>query len=561
MAVLWWKSAIIYEIYPRSFQDSNGDGLGDLAGITARLDYLVELGIDAIWIGPIFTSPMADFGYDIADYTSVDPLFGTLADFDTLIEAAHARNLKVILDLVPNHTSNRHPWFEESRATRDNPKRDWYIWRDPASDGGPPNNWLSEFGGSAWELDSLSGQYYYHAFLASQPDLNWRASAVQAAMHEAMRFWLRRGVDGFRVDVIWHLIKDEQYQDNPVNPKFGPDDPPHNALLPIYTTDRPEVHDIIAGMRRVVDEFDDRVLIGEIYLPIERLMLYYGHDLKGVHLPFNFSLISAPWQARAIAKLIDEYEAALPAGGWPNWVLGNHDRLRIASRVGLEQARVAAMLLLTLRGTPTIYYGDEIGMQQVPIPPNRIRDPFERNVPGKGLGRDGARTPMQWDGTACAGFSAHEPWLPVAANYEEQNVAEQRHKRDSMLMLHMRLTKLRRQRLSLRLGSFQPLVSRGDLLLYLREHQDDRILVALNMGGEPTAVTFMEDELRGEVLISTYGDREREMVCGSIELRGNEGVVVALRVPTDAAPDKGAPEIAAETFPGADSSMFARRSR
>jgi alpha-glucosidase len=528
MGAAWWQTAIIYQIYPRSFQDSNRDGVGDLPGIMARLDYLVDLGINAIWISPIFTSPMADFGYDIADYISVDPLFGTLDDFDALMEAAHARDLKVILDFVPNHTSNRHPWFEESRATRDNPKRDWYIWRDPAPGGGPPNNWLSEFGGSAWEFDTLTGQYYYHAFLASQPDLNWRIPAVQAAMHQAMRFWLRRGIDGFRVDVIWHLIKDEQYRDNPVNPKFGPDDPPHRALLPIYTTDRPEVHDIIAGMRRVIDEFGDRVLIGEIYLPLERLMAYYGHDLQGVHLPFNFSLISAPWQARAIAKLIDEYEAGLPPGGWPNWVLGNHDRPRIASRVGLEQARVAAMLLLTLRGTPTIYYGDEIGMQQVPISPDRIRDPFERNVPGRGLGRDGARTPMQWDGTAFAGFSVCEPWLPLAANYEEQNVAEQRHKPGSMLMLHIRLAELRRQRPPLRFGDYRPLVAEGDLLLYMREHQDDRILVALSMGTEPTAVTFREHELRGEVLVSTYGDREGELVCGSIELRGTEGVVVAV---------------------------------
>jgi alpha-glucosidase len=528
MTAAWWQTAIIYQIYPRSFQDSNGDGVGDLPGITARLDYLVDLGIDAIWIGPIFTSPMADFGYGIADYTSVDPLFGTIDDLDALIEAAHARDLKVILDFVPNHTSNRHPWFEESRAARDNLKRDWYIWRDPATCGGPPNNWLSEFGGSAWELDSQTGQYYYHAFLASQPDLNWRTPAVQAAVHEAMRFWLRRGVDGFRVDAIWHLIKDEKYRDNPVNPSFGSDDSPHHALLPIYTTDRPEVHEIITAMRRVVDKFDDRVLIGEIYLPLERLMAYYGHGLKGVHLPFNFSLISTPWQARRIAKLIDEYEAALPPGGWPNWVLGNHDRPRIASRVGLEQARVAAMLLLTLRGTPTIYYGDEIGMQQVPIPPDRIRDPFERNVPAKGLGRDGARTPMQWDGSAFAGFSVREPWLPVAVNYEDQNVAEQHHKPASMLKLHMRLAEVRRHRLPLRLGNYRPLVSRGDLLLYVREYEDDRILVALNMGIDPTAITFTEDRLHGEVLVSAYGDREGERIWGSIELRGNEGVVVAV---------------------------------
>jgi alpha-glucosidase len=410
----WWQTGVVYQIYPRSFLDRNGDGIGDLRGITARLDYLVDLGVDAIWICPIFASPMADFGYDISNYNSIDPLFGTMPDFDALINAAHDRGLKVILDFVPNHTSDQHPWFQQSRASRDNPRRDWYIWRDPPQPGVPPNNWLSEFGGRAWEFDELTGQFYYHAFLARQPDLNWRNPAVRSAMHEVMRFWLRKGVDGFRVDVIWHLVKDDQYRDNPINPQFRVGDPPNRRLLPLYTTDRPEVHDLIAAMRRVIDEFDDRVLIGEIYLPIERLIAYYGRDLSGVHLPFNFSLIGARWQAQSIAKLIDRYEAALPPGGWPNWVLGNHDRPRIASRVGPDQARVAAMLLLTLRGTPTIYYGDEIGMQQVPIPIEQIRDPLEKNVPGQGLGRDGART----SGTAASSQDSRRlhhgcRWLPT----------------------------------------------------------------------------------------------------------------------------------------------------
>src|SRR4051812_24948906 len=386
----WWQTGVIYQIYPRSFQDSNGDGVGDLRGINQRLPYLAELGIDAIWISPIFVSPMADFGYDIADYTEIDPLFGTLEDFDALAAAAHQLGLEVILDLVPNHTSDRHPWFLESRSSRDNPKRDWYIWRDPAPDGGPPNNWLSEFGGGAWEYDATTGQYYYHAFLAAQPDLNWRNPHVRAAMYDAMRFWLRRGVDGFRVDVIWHLIKDDQFRNNPPNPNFRVGDPPIHAVIPLYTADRPEVQDVIAEMRGVVDEFSDRLLIGEIYLPVERLVAYYGRDLSGVHLPFNFALLSVTWNARQLAKLIDEYEAALPKGGWPNWVLGNHDKPRLATRIGLDQARVAAMLLLTLRGTPTIYYGEEIRMEQVPIAPEHVRDPFEMRVPGQGLGRDAA---------------------------------------------------------------------------------------------------------------------------------------------------------------------------
>src|SRR3954471_1828483 len=435
----WWQTGVIYQIYPRSFQDSNGDGVGDLRGIIERLPYLSELGIDAIWISPIFVSPMADFGYDIADYTGIDPLFGTLEDFDALLAAAHASGLKVILDLVPNHTSDQHPWFIESRSSRQSKKRDWYLWRDPAPNGGPPNNWLSEFGGSAWEYDAASGQYYYHAFLAAQPDLNWRNPEVRAAMFHVMRFWLRRGVDGFRVDVIWHMIKDTEFRDNPPNPKFRPGDPPHHAVVPLYTADRPEVHDVIAEMRRVVDEFADRVLIGEIYLPVERLVAYYGRDLSGVHLPFNFSLLRAPWNARAIASLIDEYEAALPDGGWPNWVLGNHDQPRIASRVGLDQARVAAMLLLTLRGTPTVYYGDEIGMEQVPIRPEDVRDPFELRVRGKGLGRDGARTPMQWDGGKYAGFSTTRPWLPLAENYVVENVTEEERDPRSMYQLYRAL--------------------------------------------------------------------------------------------------------------------------
>ena len=259
------------------------------AGSRKGSPYLVELGVDAIWLSPVFTSPMKDFGYDVADYTDIDPLFGTLADFDALLGSAHAQGLKVILDFVPNHSAEQHPWFAESRSTRENSRRNWYIWRDPAPDGGAPNNWLSEFGGSAWQYDQRTGQYYYHAFLAAQPDLNWRNPQLRAAMYDVMRFWLRRGVDGFRVDVLWHLIKDDQFRDNPLNPSFRPGDPPHHALVPLYTADRPEVHDVISEMRYVVDEFSDRVLIGEIYLPIERLVAYYGRDLAGVHLPFNFS--------------------------------------------------------------------------------------------------------------------------------------------------------------------------------------------------------------------------------------------------------------------------------
>ncbi|MGA7489441.1 MAG: alpha-amylase family glycosyl hydrolase [Xanthobacteraceae bacterium] len=525
---LWWQTGVIYQVYPRSFQDSDGDGVGDLRGIVQRLPYLTELGVDAIWLSPIFPSPMADFGYDISDYTGIDPLFGSLDDFDALLAAAHAQGLKVVLDLVPNHTSDRHPWFLESRAARASRKRDWYIWRDPAADGGPPNNWLSVFGGSAWQYDAASGQYYYHAFLAAQPDLNWRNPEVRSAVYEVMRFWFRRGVDGFRIDVLWHLIKDGEFRDNPPNPGFGAADPPHHRLIPLYTADRPEVHDVVAEMRRVADEFPDRVLIGEIYLPLERLVAYYGRDLAGLHLPFNFSLLSASWHAAEVARLIGEYEAALPAGGWPNWVLGNHDRPRIASRVGPEQARIAAMLLLTLRGAPTIYYGDEIAMRQVAIAPGGVRDPLEKNVPGRGLGRDGCRTPMRWDDTAHAGFSSTDPWLPLGDAPYSDNVAAQRRDKTSIYWLYRRLIDLRRGRAALLFGGYGRVIADGELLVFTRELARERILVALNFGGQPAAASFAPGERAGRVLVSSAGDREGELLHGGLELRANEGAVVEL---------------------------------
>jgi alpha-glucosidase len=522
----WWQTGIIYQIYPRSFQDASGDGVGDLAGIRRRLPYLAELGVDAIWLSPIFPSPMADFGYDISNYTGIDPVFGTLAEFDALLEAAHRHGLKLLLDLVPNHTSDRHPWFVESRASRDNPKRDWYIWKDPAPDGGAPNNWLSEFGGGAWQYDEQTKQYYCHTFLAAQPDLNWRNPAVRNAIYEVIRFWLARGVDGFRVDVIWHLIKDEQFRDNPPDPNYAAGEKPKHALIPLYTADRPEVHGVIAEMRRVVDEFPDRLLIGEIYLPFERLVAYYGRDLTGLHLPFNFALLNAPWQAPTIAKLIEEYERLLPPGGWPNWVLGNHDRPRVASRVGAEQARIAAMLLLTLRGTPTIYYGDEIGMQQVAIADEAAHDPVAHNLPGLGLGRDGCRTPMQWDDGPYAGFSGVRSWLPPEEGYKQRNVAVLEGDDKSIYQLHRRLIALRRRHSALQVGSYRPLAAGGDLLAFVRETGEEKILVALNMGAEPTAVELPGGD--GRLLLSSFCDRAEELLAGRIALRGNEGVAVEL---------------------------------
>jgi alpha-glucosidase len=529
----WWQRAVIYQVYPRSFQDDSGDGVGDLAGITRRLPYLRGLGVDAVWLSPIFRSPMRDFGYDISDYRDVDPLFGTLADLDALIAAAHGLDLKVLLDFVPNHTSDLHPWFRDSRASRESPKRDWYIWRDPAADGGPPNNWLSEFGGPAWELDPATGQYFYHAFLAAQPDLNWRNPQVVAAMHDVMRFWLRRGVDGFRVDVMWHLMKDDRFRDNPENPAYRDGMPPHRRLLPLYSADVDGVQDVVAGLRRVVDELDDRLLIGEIYLPIERLVAYYGEALGGAHLPFNFALLETAWCAPEIAHLVAAYEAALPPGGWPNWVLGNHDRPRVATRVGRAQARVAAMLLLTLRGTPTLYYGDELGMEQVKIPPDRVRDPWEMNLPGFGLGRDGARTPMQWDAGRFAGFSTVEPWLPLSPDAAAVNVDVAGADPGSLYNLYVRLVRTRRENAALQLGTLEAIAARGDVLLFVRTLGRSRILVALNLGAAPVDLSVAGVE--GSVLLACSAGRGGETIDGRIGLAPADGLVIEL------APDSQVP--------------------
>jgi len=527
---LWWQRGIIYQVYPRSFMDSNGDGVGDLRGLISRLDYLRGLGVDAVWLSPIFPSPMKDFGYDVSDYTGIHPLFGTLEDFDLLIREAHAQKIKLVLDFVPNHTSDQHPWFIESRSSRDNPKRDWYIWRDPALGGGPPNNWLSNFGGSAWEYDPKTEQYYYHAFLREQPDLNWRNPQVIEAMLNVLRLWLERGVDGFRVDVLWHLIKDEQFRDNPVNPDWREGADPYQRLLELQTTDQAEVHAVVTRMRRLVDQYQDRVLIGEIYLPVERLVKYYGVNLSGVHVPFNFQLLLAKWHARDIARIISQYEAALPKGGWPNWVLGNHDRPRIVSRVGSKQARVAAMLLLTLRGTPTLYYGDEIGMHDVEIPPEKVQDPFEKNVPGRGLGRDPQRTPMQWSAAKNAGFTAGKPWLPIAEDYAQINVEAERDDPFSILSLYMQLINVRRGEPALEVGELERIDTAGDLLTYIRRDGESAFLVALNFGSEPQVIDISDKAGGGRITLSTGLDRAGESVRGILHIHPDEGLL--LRVTT-----------------------------
>ncbi|MDA0182972.1 alpha-amylase family glycosyl hydrolase [Solirubrobacter phytolaccae] len=412
----WWQRGAIYQVYPRSFQDSNADGVGDLEGVRRRLPYLKWLGVDGVWLSPFYRSPMADFGYDVADHRDVDPLFGTVEDFDALAQEARRLGLKLILDYVPNHTSIEHPWFTDHS--------EYFIWADEV-----PNNWVSNFGGPAW---SPHGErFYYHAYLPEQPDLDWRNPDVRAAMLDVLRFWCEHGADGFRIDALRQLFKDDQRRDNPPNPDFSPGDDPYSALLPEFTTDRPEVQDAIRAFRATVG---DRLLVGELYLPIERLVAYYA---SGLDLPSNFHLLSTPWTAHDVAELIERYEGALPDGAWPNWVAGNHDRPRLASRLPPGHERAAATLLLTLRGTPTLYYGDEIGMRDVEIPPERRVDPW---VFGN---RDPVRTPMQWD--ADGSFTeAEHAWLPFAPDHTAVNVATQQDDPDSLLHHYRHLLAARR---------------------------------------------------------------------------------------------------------------------
>jgi alpha-glucosidase len=529
----WWQKGVIYQIYPLSFQDSNGDGKGDLLGLEQRLDYLKDLEVDAVWLSPIYPSPMKDFGYDVSDYTDVDPTFGTLADFDRIVREIHARDMKILLDFVPNHTSDEHPWFLESRSSRRNRKRDWYIWKDPSPEGGPPNNWLSNFGGPAWTFDDHTQQYYYHAFLKHQPDLNWRNPELREAMYANMRFWLDRGVDGFRVDVIWHIIKDDQFRDNPDNPDYLPSQSPHDRLIAAYNSDRPEVHDIISEMRSVLNGYPDRMMVGEIYLPIPRLVAYYGAGNSGVHLPFNFHLMDVPWCAHNLRAVIRDYLGSLPTNGWPNWVLGNHDKPRLASRIGDVGARMAAVLLLTLKGTPTLYYGDEIGMHTAPLRTEDIQDPLEKNVPGLGLGRDGARTPMQWDSSDFAGFSSADTWLPVNPQSKIVNVQKERDDPGSLLNLYRKLLHLRRREPALSIGDFEELKTPSDdLLMYSRRLDEfDSFIVILNFSEAKSSVHVPDGEWHGLVEISTHPHHKPgEKITGDLLLEPHEALV--LRGPT-----------------------------
>ena len=515
----WWREGVFYQIYPRSYQDSNGDGVGDLKGIVQRLDHLNgrpdSLGIDAIWLSPFYPSPMADFGYDVSDYKGVDPIFGSLDDADKLLDEAHRRGIKVIVDLVPNHTSDRHPWFASARSSRTDPKREWYVWADPAKDGGPPNNWRAVFGEkrSAWTLDPTTGQYYLHHFLPEQPDLNWWNEDVRGAMDDVLRFWLDRGADGFRIDVAHSLVKDQRLRSNA---RLGGDRDP--AAM---NWDLDEVHEIHRRWRRVLDSYTDRMAVSEVFavdevLPFDlrRLVRYYGNDDE-LHMPFNFQFLEQPWKAESFRGVVEEWERLLPHHAWPDYTLSNHDRSRAATRYGLHRARTAAMLLLTLRGTPFIYYGEEIGMTDVPIPQERVVDI---------AGRDPERTPMQWDATTNAGFTTGDPWLPMAADATRVNVAVQRDDARALFSFYRRLLRVRKASLALRLGRYRSLPSAGGVYAFEREADGERFYVALNFTGAEGYVTL--PTAGAELVLSTDDERSEQRGGTRVDLGPNEGVIL-----------------------------------
>ena len=508
----WWREGVVYQIYPRSFLDANGDGVGDLQGIIAKLDYLEWLGIDAIWLSPIFRSPMADNGYDVSDYTDIDPIFGNIADADELIAEAHRRHIRVLFDFVPNHTSSEHPWFVASRRARGDPKRDWYWWRDPKPDGSPPNNWLSNFVGPAWTFDPPTGQFYLHLFLPEQPDLNWANPEVVDAMHDVLRFWLRRGVDGFRIDVAHALAKDALLRDNPPHPDrehlrsvLGQRAP---EQLHLYSQDQPEVHDLLRGFRQVHDEFD-AVTVGEVYLlNLTELVRYLGNGRDQLHLAFNFAFLHSHWAASAFRAIVEQTEQLFkPLDAWPTWTLSNHDNVRHATRYGPRHTKAAALILLALRGTPFLYYGEELGATDTAHSGHDV------------VGRDPARAPMRWDASPLGGFTAATPWLPLGP--PEQNVEDQTNDPDSTLSFYRRLIALRRRERALRTGTYSTLPAPQHVYAWRRGGAID---IAVNLGSNEEIVL-----LAGTIIGATDRTREGEHISShGMALRPGEGVVIRL---------------------------------
>lgn len=524
----WWEGAVIYQVYPRSFADANGDGIGDLAGVMARLDHLRghddAIDVDAIWLSPMYPSPLHDFGYDISDYTNVAAEYGSMADLDALIEACHARGLRFLLDLVPCHTSIEHPWFVESRSSRTSPKRDWYIWADGQPGGRPPSNWEAAFGGGSWEWDPSTEQYYLHSFYPEQPDLNWRNPEVAEATADVMRFWFRRGVDGFRIDAIFAAIKDDRLRDNP------PDRRPHpipglgreSGQDPLWSMNRPEIHDVVRHLRRVTEEFPGRVLVGEAYVPVEDLAGYLGRGADDeFQLAFNFELLLSPWDHRHLTLAIERSEALHPPGALPTYALSNHDQSRHATRWGPQRARAAAFLLLMLRGVAVMYAGEEIGM--VDAEPARLPDPpFDR------AGRDGYRTPMQWDGSAGGGFTTGTPWLPLV-DAVTRNVADQGGDPASLLSLYRRLIAARRAAPALARGEHRSIFGVApEILAWLREADGDRILVLLNVGDARRTCDLNRLGLAiGEVVVATSA-RHGTVELDALVLEPLEGLALRL---------------------------------
>lgn len=492
MAEAWWKGAVIYQIYPRSFMDSNGDGIGDLQGIISKLDYVKDLGVDAIWLSPFFKSPMKDFGYDISDYEDVDPIFGTLEDFDKLLKEAHARGLKIIIDQVLNHTSDLHPWFMESRSSKDNSKADWYIWLN-GEKGTPPNNWLSYFGGSAWEWDENREQYYLHLFVKEQPDLNWRNPEVKAAIMKTVEYWLDRGVDGFRFDVVNLYYKDEKFRDNPRKDPADSKVEFANYHM-VFNRDRPETLLAVEEIQDLVDGKVDGVTVGEVStnFGVEQYLEYTKPGR--LNLAFNFDFKDLPeFNVDLFRNMVSRCERVYSNMAWPSYVLGNHDSARFISRFGDGKndpaiARILATMLLTLRGTPFIYNGEEIGMTQAEIPYEKIVDPQGKNLWPEVKGRDGCRTPMQWDFSKHAGFSTVEPWLPVNENKSSVNIRSQKDNPDSLLNYYKSLLKFRKESKALSLGKYRLLKESGQVFAYEREYESERKIVILNFSEKPQKI-------------------------------------------------------------------------
>lgn len=532
----WWQEGIIYQIYPLTFADANGDGIGDLEGIISKLDYLNDgnpdsdraLGIDAIWLSPINASPMVDNGYDVSDYYSINPKFGTIENFETLLEEAHQRGIKVIFDLVINHTSNQHQWFIESSKSKDNPQSDWYHWQDPAENGGVPNNWLSYFGGSGWTYSKERGQYYYHTFNPNQPDLNWNNQEVRNAIYEVIRFWLDKGVDGFRLDASSVYSKDRYYRYNPM--KFdAKDESKYDNFYHLYNKNLPQNHEIIHEIRAVVDEYEDRVLIGETFIDssLYDSTSFYGVNNDELHLPFAFQLSMSPWYPGYLQRVMEEKELIIPALSRPTYFLDNHDLPRHLSRwvecsLCTNQkaiAQAAATIILTVRGTPFLYYGQELGMEDHDdIPEEKIKDKVVVKSDSDSEDpetRDGSRTPMQWDDSPQAGFSFGkdiEPWLPVHPNYKEVNVAAQLKQSDSILNFYRRLIKLRRQSEALRKGRWYTLLFHPyEHLAYIRETPAEKILVLINFAYEQDFYIDIEIEQNWEVLVSNCREEGSKM--------------------------------------------------